>query len=197
MIGFIDTLYIQFGTAGNYSAIADLQTLQFTVTHVLGFSVFTSRILVPDLLSVSRSFWITHEVFSQPDSFLAIILQLPILKTRLNLIPLLPSSHPGTLASRNSTLHWTASTELFFITTLHGPRRTHILYCWWGVFTAPLHNNGGGADLHRKHRSSIVARGFVVAGICLRSRCQAMNVYSGFRASCHIIIKNMSFLQYL
>jgi hypothetical protein len=28
-----------------FSAIADLHTLQFTVTHALGFSVFTSRIL--------------------------------------------------------------------------------------------------------------------------------------------------------
>jgi hypothetical protein len=32
-----------------YSAIADLHTLQFTVTHALGFSVFTSRILATDL----------------------------------------------------------------------------------------------------------------------------------------------------
>jgi hypothetical protein len=49
MIGFIDTLYTQLGTTGNYSAIADPHTLQFTVTHTLGFSVFTSRILVTDL----------------------------------------------------------------------------------------------------------------------------------------------------
>jgi hypothetical protein len=33
MIGFIDILYIQFGTTRNYSAIADLHTLQFTVTY--------------------------------------------------------------------------------------------------------------------------------------------------------------------
>jgi hypothetical protein len=31
-----------------YSAIADLHTLQFTVTHALEFSVFTSRILATD-----------------------------------------------------------------------------------------------------------------------------------------------------
>jgi hypothetical protein len=48
MIGFIDTLYAVRGTTGNYSAIADIHTLQFTVTHALGFSVFTSRILVTD-----------------------------------------------------------------------------------------------------------------------------------------------------
>jgi hypothetical protein len=38
MIGLTDTLYTQLGTTRNYSAIADLHTLQFTVTHtsVLG-----------------------------------------------------------------------------------------------------------------------------------------------------------------
>jgi hypothetical protein len=49
MIGFIDTLYTPVGTTINYSAIADLHTLQFTVTHALGYSVFTSRILATDL----------------------------------------------------------------------------------------------------------------------------------------------------
>jgi hypothetical protein len=40
MIGFIDILYIQLVTTINYSAIANLQTLQFAVahTHTLGFS---------------------------------------------------------------------------------------------------------------------------------------------------------------
>jgi hypothetical protein len=49
MIGFIDTLYTQLGTTDNYSAIAILHTLHFTVAHALGFSVFTSRILATDL----------------------------------------------------------------------------------------------------------------------------------------------------
>jgi hypothetical protein len=40
MIGFIDTLYIPFRNTINYSVVADLHTLQFTVTHALGFSVF-------------------------------------------------------------------------------------------------------------------------------------------------------------
>jgi hypothetical protein len=34
MIEFIDHLYTQIWTTGNYSAIADLHTLQFTVTHI-------------------------------------------------------------------------------------------------------------------------------------------------------------------
>jgi hypothetical protein len=46
MIGFIDT---QLVITGNYSAIANLRTLEFTVTHALEFSAFTSRILVTNL----------------------------------------------------------------------------------------------------------------------------------------------------
>jgi hypothetical protein len=41
-------------------------------------------------------------------------------------------------------------------------------YFWDGVFTAPLNSN------------SAVACVFVAAGICLLSRCPAMNVYSDF-----------------
>jgi hypothetical protein len=33
-------------------AVADLHTLQFTVTHALGFSIFTSRVLVTDFNAV-------------------------------------------------------------------------------------------------------------------------------------------------
>jgi hypothetical protein len=44
---------------------------------------------------------------------------------QLNSIPLLPSSYPGRPASRNPTQFF--STELFCITTLHGPRRKHCL----------------------------------------------------------------------
>jgi hypothetical protein len=49
MIEFIVTLYIQLGTTDNYSATINLHNLQFTVTHALEFSVFTSRILATDL----------------------------------------------------------------------------------------------------------------------------------------------------
>jgi hypothetical protein len=48
----LDLFYLihsQLRTTGNTSTIAILHTLQFTVTHVLGFSVFTSRILATDL----------------------------------------------------------------------------------------------------------------------------------------------------
>jgi hypothetical protein len=39
------------------------------------------------------------------------------------------------------------------------------------MFTVTLLNNGGGADSHRKHRSTIVARVFVSAGTCLPNCC--------------------------
>jgi hypothetical protein len=44
------TLYIHTALIyRQYSAIAIIHTLQFTVTHALGFSAFTSRILATDL----------------------------------------------------------------------------------------------------------------------------------------------------
>jgi hypothetical protein len=76
MIGFIDTLCTPLGTTGNYSAISDLHTLQFTVTHVLGFPVFTSRILVTNLSYMKSSchslipflpFLLSHLRLSSPE----------------------------------------------------------------------------------------------------------------------------------
>jgi hypothetical protein len=74
-------------------------------------------------------------------SFHSLIHILPLFcNCQFNSIPLLPSSYPGRLASRNSTPFF--SIELFFITTLNGPRRKQPLYCWKGIFTEPLHSNG-------------------------------------------------------
>jgi hypothetical protein len=97
MIGFTAPYTFITQDYRQYSAIADLHTLQFTVTHALGLSVFTSRIL---------ALQIEQEVFiSEPNSFLAIILQLPIPKIQLNSIPPLLSAYPGRLASRISAVH--------------------------------------------------------------------------------------------
>jgi hypothetical protein len=49
MIGFIGTSVIISVNYNQYSAIADLHNLQFTVTHALGFSVFSSCVLVMEL----------------------------------------------------------------------------------------------------------------------------------------------------
>jgi hypothetical protein len=78
MIGFINTLYIHTTRDyRQYSAIAILHTLQVTVTHSLGFSVLTSRILATDLTQ-SHCHFTSHMVSFVPlSSLLAIILQLP------------------------------------------------------------------------------------------------------------------------
>jgi hypothetical protein len=70
MIRFIDTLYIQLGTTGNYIIITDLHNLQFTVTHAMVFSVFTSRILATDFITVSVTFeWHIKSSFRGPIPF--------------------------------------------------------------------------------------------------------------------------------
>jgi hypothetical protein len=84
-----------------YSVIAILHTLQS----------------YPDngYITVSLSLQITREVFlSQRSSFLAIVLKLPVPKTRLSSIPLLQSSYTGRLASRNLTLH-SLTTVLYLV----------------------------------------------------------------------------------
>jgi hypothetical protein len=50
-------------------------------------------------------------------------------------------------------------------------QKTQPFYCLVGVSTALLHSNGS---------CSIFARVFVAAGMCLPSRCLAINVYSDF-----------------
>jgi hypothetical protein len=68
------------------------------------------------------------------------------------------------------------STELLYITTLHGPTRKHnFQQCHYYVFNNPLLRNGG-----------FYCCVFIFSETCLPSRCLAMN-YSGFQASCHSI----------
>jgi hypothetical protein len=119
LVGWLDLLtpytFTQFGSTGNYSDIAILYTLQFTAAHALGFSAFISRILATDLSQSHFSFKLTHEVFlAQSNSFLAIILQLPIPNTWLDYSRLLfytPSAMFLLLLSCRTLL----------ITTLHEP----------------------------------------------------------------------------
>jgi hypothetical protein len=147
-----------------YSAIAVPHTLQFTVAHALGFSVFSSRILATDL-SQSHCNFKSHIKFS----FRNLIPFLPFLLIHL----ILPSPELNPFLESNS-LKWTllqlnslnfshqltqiisSATELPQLPTTtnsndrlcplisprHGPRRRQPLYCWDALFTHPLPSNG-------------------------------------------------------
>jgi hypothetical protein len=94
-------------------------TLQFTVAHTMGLSLpwsYPGNGFITDSLKLQ----ITHEAFFSQHIFLSLFR-----KCQLNSIPLFTSSYPGRLASRKLTQLF--STEIFFITTLHGPRRKHSL----------------------------------------------------------------------
>jgi hypothetical protein len=95
IIEFIDTLSIHTTRDyRQYSAIADLYILLSTDTRALGFSVFISRILATDFITMSLSLQIAHEVFVlQPNSFLAISSQAPSTAGLLNSISRYSQDH--------------------------------------------------------------------------------------------------------
>jgi hypothetical protein len=91
VIGFI-TPYTLTSYYRQYSAIAILHTLQFTVAHALGFSVFPSRILATDLSQTQWHFKSLEAFFAQSNFFLPLLCN-----CELNIIP---SSSPARLESR-------------------------------------------------------------------------------------------------
>jgi hypothetical protein len=153
VIEFIDTIFTKLGTIGNYSAVADLHTLQFTVTHALRFSVFTSRILATDLSQSHCNFKSYME-----SSFRNLIPCLSLFCScqfwRLDSLQILcfqahiPAGwHPETRLSTPC-----CSTEFFFTTTSyepHGKRRLLLSRIVLGVFTESLPSNG-----YTRHNSS-------------------------------------------
>jgi hypothetical protein len=107
MVGFIYTLFTHYRNYRQYSAIADLHTLQFIVTHALGFSAFTSLIQATDFIRVC------HFKSYMKSSLRRLIPFLPLFcNCQLSSIPLLPRSYQSRLASRNSTLQFTARPQL-------------------------------------------------------------------------------------
>jgi hypothetical protein len=142
MIGFIAPYTLtKFGSAGN---IADLH---ITVALALGFLFFTSRILATDL---SQSYWNfkSHVKFSCPNviSFLPLFCNCQFRRLLTQL-----SSQAHILAGlRLETRLFTSDYRSLlgrvfwlchFITPRHGPRSKQRLYCWQGLFTAPLPSN--------------------------------------------------------
>jgi hypothetical protein len=96
----------------------------------------------------------------------------------LNSIPLLPSSYPGSLTSRNST----DTDNLlcpFYNTSAQTTRKTQLAYGWGGIFTAPLHSIGRGAG-NTENTALLLMWAFISTWICLPSRCLAISVYSDF-----------------
>jgi hypothetical protein len=147
---FIALLYIQVGTTSNYSVIAEQQTLQFAVTHTLGFSVYSWQ-----RIWKSHCHCITHDV-----SYGSPILFLQFLHNHIRL----PS--PG-----HDSILILAASDLRYIVSRRDHRKHRFLYCCEGVFTAPLRSNGS---------YSVVACISVGAGMCLPSSCLTINISSDF-----------------
>jgi hypothetical protein len=124
MIRFICTLFTQLGTTGNTALSLHPHTLQFTVIHALGFSMFTSRILATEL-EVSHCHSKSHmkSSFHSPIPFLPLFCNCQF--RRLDSIQFLFSQTHILVGWRLETQF--ISTQFFLLTTLHGPCRKHSL----------------------------------------------------------------------
>jgi hypothetical protein len=137
-----------------YSATADLHTLQFTVTY---WDSQTSLVVpwqwIRNSLSVTwnHTWSLLCTVWFLSYRYSATANSIQFLCWRLEI--------------RLTLLNWSLLYNHFAGTT----QKTLPLYCREDVFTEPLHRNG---------RYSIVAWVLVAAGMCLPSRCLAINFYT-------------------
>jgi hypothetical protein len=161
MIGFTDTLYSPLESAGNYSAIADLHTLQLPSHTHQGSQ---SSLVVP---------W--QQIYNSPtitsNHTRSLLFTVQLLSchysatdncedsTQFNSsAPKLISWQAGISKLDSVLLYWSLPHNHFAGTT----EKTDPLCCWEGVITAPLHRNGS---------YSIVACVFVAAEMCFPSCC--------------------------
>jgi hypothetical protein len=120
-------LYTQLGSTGNYSATAI--STNFTVLRYTRTRILSLRFSYPGngFITVSLSLQITYEFFlSRPNSFLAIILQLPTQFS--SSIPKLTSCQAG-VSKLHTSLNghnWTPVCNHFARTT----QKTQPLCCW-------------------------------------------------------------------
>jgi hypothetical protein len=123
MIGFISTWLQVLLITFEYSAIFAFHNLQFTVRDALGFSAFTSRLLVTELkVSLWLNLPVTHQVF----------------RGRL-LILLLRRAFRGYLQAK--TQNWLGAPFVFTITPLPESTKNTISHCCRCMFTASLFVN--------------------------------------------------------
>jgi hypothetical protein len=117
MIGFISasvthSLLITF-TGRQCSAIADLQTFRFTVSHALGFSLSTSRLLATDLNTGIITVSLNHTLQ---------ILHIKLLFTDvLSKLALFFPTHNGTPSPGNGSQHGNYNSLI----KSHSPNITH------------------------------------------------------------------------
>jgi hypothetical protein len=107
------------GKLQRYRHSAHFTVPRYAPTRILQSSLAVSWQRIYHSLTVTSNH--TGSLLSQPYSFLPIVLQQKTQETRLNLIPMLPSSYPGRMASRNPIPH--SRLTVSFITHRHGPRR--------------------------------------------------------------------------
>jgi hypothetical protein len=81
MMGFIDILHTPLGTTGNYRAVVDLHTLEFTVTHTYTHHYSQPSLVISWQRIYNNRLIVTaahYEVFfAQPIPFLSLFCQLP------------------------------------------------------------------------------------------------------------------------
>jgi hypothetical protein len=105
MIGFIDTLFTQYSELQALPRYRYSKHFQFTVTPILGFSVFTSRILATELQQFHCHFKSHMEC-----SCHSLIPFLPFLLNHLRL----PSSELDPVPNPSRLLHFTTTVLYFY-----------------------------------------------------------------------------------
>jgi hypothetical protein len=145
------TAYTHHSEVHVITPLSLISTLQFTVTHTLGFSIFTRRILATDFNTVIIPFSLNHT--------LQISLHYSahkVFSSQLNFFLAISSQLSSTAVSKDFFNSISAGLDPRYRASGRPQQKT------------PFPNN-----------LNIVAYVFVAAGTCLPSRCLAMKIYSG------------------